>query len=205
MIRIHVLTFILLHLLSLFLITTTTLALPATPITSPLLLSLANRTNPLSLRPPLRLPPTPVQSPRPPGSPQPNPLVPSLNGPTPLPPDPPIHCLLKPSTLLPINEYICALVIHRLMHPPDSFRRKLYTAPVNILGNSDCHVELRKSEGKSGIWVSDEILAGAVIAVLRECEGKMGAGWALMEGGANWYLLVYGGQGRSQVGDGGER
>lgn len=118
--------------------------------------------------------------------PHPNP------NPTP-PPTTPIHCISTPR-LRAINEYICAVTLHGIVHDPTSERRKHITLPVTEYGDPDgpCAIELRRGERGTGIWISDRVVAGAAVAVLRECAVSGGSGWAIMEERQSWYVLVYG-------------
>ncbi|KAL9017723.1 MAG: hypothetical protein Q9185_004946 [Variospora sp. 1 TL-2023] len=124
----------------------------------------------------------------------------NLTAPRPRPPPTPpgpviplIHCISTPR-LMVINEYICALTLHTIVDNPTSYVSRHVTLPVTPYSqpNQPCRVELRRATGRTGIYISDQVVAGAAVAVLRECAISGGAGWAIMEQGESWYVLVYG-------------
>ncbi|KAL8854343.1 MAG: hypothetical protein Q9221_000830 [Calogaya cf. arnoldii] len=113
-----------------------------------------------------------------------------LNRPT--PPTDPIYCIRKPR-LQRISELLCAPILAPLIdNGRASVVRKRYTAPITSFGGSPCYIELRNSERGSAIMISDEQVGYSALAVLRECEETMGAGWGQYESQSGWYVFVYG-------------
>ncbi|KAL8731200.1 MAG: hypothetical protein Q9166_003607 [cf. Caloplaca sp. 2 TL-2023] len=111
---------------------------------------------------------------------------PQAGGPNPTPPTEPIYCITKPR-LHRINEITCTPMIGPLIHnEPACLVRKSYSAPVTEFGESPCHIELRKSEAKGVILISDEQIGHAAVAVLQKCEEKGGAGWGQFESESGW-------------------
>lgn len=111
---------------------------------------------------------------------------------SPTPPTDPITCIRKPR-LRHITEQRCAPILAPLLdNPPACKVPRRYTAASTSFGASPCHIELRNTERGSVIVISDELVASSALAVVRECEGEMGAGWGQFQSSRGWYVFVHG-------------
>ncbi|KAL8631750.1 hypothetical protein Q9189_002559 [Teloschistes chrysophthalmus] len=154
----------------------------------------------------------------------PNLTLPSPNNPTtnsltassrhPIPPIPTslIHCLhpTEPPLRRISDDGTCNPILTEILARPHAADGRVYTAPVTRLSGPPCSIELRKSEGRMSLRISQQEIAMTAVAVMRYCSGQGdeggrrgsegrdwgGSGWGGLQGDGgvriNWYVLVYG-------------
>lgn len=104
---------------------------------------------------------------------------------------PPLYCLRKPR-MYHIDTNICTPVTNKLLARPDAHEMKEYRDPTTELGESPCHIVLKRSFGHHRMRLTAEEIVLTVNGVLDYCNHYQGAGWAQFHATVPWYLLVYG-------------